>query len=82
LSSASNLGPRERPRAGSDDAEIAGDPDGRAGMVAGDHQHPHACGVRLRHGVGPRRVDDADQPELDQLALDGPSAVVPVGSGR
>ena len=44
--------------------ELAGDRLGGDGVVAGDHPHLDAGRMRLRDGVaglGPRRVDDADE---------------------
>ena len=60
-------------RAGRGDAEVGGDPRRGVRVVAGDHQHAHAGGVRLgdrRPRLRARRVDDPDQPEVDELALD------------
>ncbi len=67
------LAARDDARARRGDAEIGGDPRRRVRMVAGDHQHAHARGVRVGDrgpGLRPRRVDDPDQPEVDELALD------------
>ena len=58
---------------GLDDAEVAGDAGRGAGVVAGDHDDPHAGGVGLGDGrprLRARRVDDADHPQVDELALD------------
>ena len=56
-----------------DDAEVAGDAGRGAGVVAGDHDDPHAGRVRLgdrRPRLRAGRVDDADHAEVDELALD------------
>ena len=56
------------------DAEVAGDARGGARVVAGDHDRPHSRARPASAIAAPRlgagRVDDPDQPEVDQLALD------------
>ena len=67
------LGAGDDARAGRGDAEVGGDPRGGLRVVAGDHQHAHAGGVRVGDRgarLRPRRVDHADQAEEDELALD------------
>jgi hypothetical protein len=64
---------RQRERAGADDPQIAGDPERGPRMVSRDHHRAHARRGRLgdrRPDLGSRRVDDPDQPEVDQLVLD------------
>ena len=53
------------------DAELLGDGGGGDGVVAGDHAHLNASGVRLGDrglGLGAWRIDDAHQREQRQIA--------------
>ena len=57
-----------------DDAEVRRDPAGGHRVVAGDHDGADAGSMRLvdRHGrLRARRVDDADEAEVDEVALGG-----------
>ena len=57
------------------EAELAADRDGGPGVIAGDHLHADAGGVAVRDRLdrlGPRRVEDAPQPEeLEPLEVVG-----------
>ena len=55
------------------DAEVGGDPRRGVRMVARDHQHANASGLRVDDGATdfrPRRIDYPDQAEVDELPLD------------
>ena len=52
-------------------AKLAGDRLGGDRVVSGDHAHLHPCTGRLRDrgfGLGPWRIDDADQGQQRQVA--------------
>ena len=65
------LGPGHRPAVGGD-AELGRNDRRRLRVIAGDHDRPDPGALRARDrfsGLVPRRVDHADQPEEDQIAL-------------
>ena len=56
------------------DAELLSDPSCGTRMVPGDHDHTDAGTLRIGDGVdhlGSRRVDDADDTEMDETVLEG-----------
>ncbi len=67
------IGARDHARARAVDPELLRDPRRRSRVIPGDHDHPDPGTpglVNRRPSLGPGRIDDPHDPEVDQIVLE------------